>query len=187
MIRRQFLQLLSLSFVPISGLRPGVPSPGRITVSYQGAPVFEGPIDYHLNSVMKVAFGGLTELVRVDGCELYRPGDSEPFLQRSLDPPGLESRHDAGARMGGQDSRDGGTRSPRSWAYETRLSPESSRLVNPSKLKQAEVSLTQPHILEQRIHLLPRALHDAEGDGVHFIVICAVHVDELLPDEGLLL
>lgn len=84
MHRRDLLKLLGLSFVPLPGLAMGSPEPGRITLSYHGVTVLEAPIEYRLNSTMTIKVEGVERLLRFDSCELYRPGDTEPFLRRDL-------------------------------------------------------------------------------------------------------
>jgi hypothetical protein len=78
-IRRDLLKLLGLSFVPLPGLAMEAPTPGRITLSHQGVALFEAPIAYRANSAMLIRVQGLGSALTFDSCELYRPGDDEPY------------------------------------------------------------------------------------------------------------
>lgn len=62
------------------------PAQGRITLSSQGIAIVEKPIEYRLNSIMTIKVQGLEQLVTFDSCELYRPGDVDPFLRRPFEP-----------------------------------------------------------------------------------------------------
>ena len=87
----------------------GSPEPGRITLRHEGAIVLEAPVEYRLNSIMTIKVQGLAQPLTFDRCELYRPGDAEPFLHREIDPLVVDPDAVLDVAWDVRVSRDGGT------------------------------------------------------------------------------